>query len=133
MDTKIIEILKQSSSGLLMMSESEYPFEVVNWQKQDEEPLTEKKILQLAGHPEDAFAEKVELEYFFRNCAFEEDWHEEAQKQEVARFQILLNALRENLQEVEVYRVGTVNIDVYIVGKTLSKNIVGVSTKVVET
>jgi hypothetical protein len=132
MNTNIIETLKHSSAGLMMMSESEYPFEVINWGSKCE-PLTTQKILQITNHSQDELVEEVELEYFFKNIAFEQEWHDEHQKQEVVKFQTLLNILKNNLKEIQVYRVGTTNIDVYIIGKTSTDELIGLSTKAIET
>ncbi|QHG20641.1 hypothetical protein GJB62_32740 (plasmid) [Nostoc sp. ATCC 53789] len=74
-----------------------------------------------------------QLEYFFRNCAFEQEWHNELQKSDVNKFQTLVESLKENLKSIKVYRIGTRNIDVYIIGKTLDEDLAGVSTKIVET
>ncbi|TBR56651.1 nuclease [Westiellopsis prolifica IICB1] len=133
MSNEITEKLKQASHGLLMMSESEYPFEIVLWVDQGKEAITAQKILQLTGHPQDSLIEEVELEYFFRNCAFEKEWHNELQKSEVKKFQRLVESLKENLKEIKVYRIGTRSIDVYIIGKTLDEDLAGISTKVIET
>lgn len=133
MDTNVVESLKQASNGLLMISESEYPFEVIEWVIEDGESLTIQKILQLTNHQQDSSTEEVELEYLFRNCAFEKEWHEEAQKQEVVKFQTLLNTIKSNLNEIKVYRVGTTEVDVYIVGKTETNDLVCLSTKLIET
>jgi hypothetical protein len=129
----IIDQLKQATDGLLMTSESEYPFEVISWSGEGREPLTTQKMLQLANHPQDAPVEEVELEYFFRNCAFDKEWHNEIQKEEVQKFQFLLQTLKDNLNEIKVYRVGNISIDVYIVGRTSDENLAGVLTKVIET
>ncbi len=131
MTNTIIDRLQEATDGLLMMSESEYPFEVIFWE--EKEALTTEKLLQLTNHPQDAPVEEVELEYFFRNCAFEKEWHDEIQKEEVKKFQLLLQTLNDNLKEIKVYRVGTISIDVYIIGKTSDENLTGVSTKVIET
>lgn len=130
MNTDIIEILKQSSTGLLMTSESEYPFEVINWGKCE---LTTQKILQITNHPQDSVVEQVELEYFFRNIAFAQEWHDEHQKQEIVKFQTLLDVLKDNLKEVKVYRIGSTSVDVYIIGEAANQDLVGLSTKVIET
>ena len=126
----LIETLKNASENLLMPSESDYPFETVWWNNQAE--LTPKKLLELAGHPQDTPIEVVELDYLFRNVAQEKDWHDDAQKANVSRFQTLINTLKENLHDIQVYRVGTSTIDVYIVGKT-NGDLAGLSTKLVET
>ncbi|MGM3309658.1 nuclease A inhibitor family protein [Anabaena sp. WFMT] len=131
MTNTIIDRLKEATDGLLMMSESEYPFEVIFWE--EKEPLTTQKIFQLTNHPQDAPVEETELEYFLRNCAFEKEWHNEIQKEEVKKFQVLFQTLKDNLIEIKVYRVGSISIDVYIIGKTLDNNLAGVSTKIIET
>ncbi|WP_445638489.1 Nuclease [Nostoc sp. DSM 114161] len=132
MTNKIAGILKQSSADLLMMSESEYPFEVVFWTG-PVDSLTTQKLLQLTNHPQDSQVEEVGLDYFFRNCAYEKEWHDEQQKQNVKKFQTLVQTLKNNLNAIKVYRIGTINIDVYILGKTSSGDLAGLSTKVVET
>jgi Nuclease A inhibitor-like protein len=133
MTNEITEKLKKASHGLLMMSESEYPFETVLWVGQGKESITAQKILQLTGHPLSSPIEEVELEYFFRNCALEKEWHNEIQKSDVKKFQTLVESLKENLKEIKVYRLGTISIDVYIIGKTSNEDLAGISTKVVET
>jgi Nuclease A inhibitor-like protein len=133
MSSEITEKLKQASDDLLMMSESDYPFEFFLWSGQGDESLTNQKLLQLTSHSQDTPIETVDLDYLFQNCAEEKDWHDETQKQNVHKFQSLIQTLKDNLINIKVYRLGTVSIDVYIVGKTISGDLAGISTKVVET
>ncbi|MEH2307486.1 nuclease A inhibitor family protein [Nostoc sp.] len=130
MSGEIVEKLKEASTGLLMMSESDYPFEVVQWE--GAAPATQEKILQLTGS-QNLPVEVVELDYLFRNCAFEQEWHNELQKKDVKRFQTLMQALKDNLSEISVYRIGQINIDAYIIGQTKDGDLAGVVTKLVET
>lgn len=133
MTNELTNKLKQASDGLLFMSESDYPFEVVFWPAETQENLTEQKLLQLTSHSQDVLVEKVDLDYFFRNSAQEKDWHDRQQEETVKKFQLLVETLKSNLSDIQVYRVGTIDIDVYIVGKTSSGDLAGLSTKVVET
>jgi hypothetical protein len=133
MTNEITEKLKQASGGLLMMSESEYPFEAFLWSNQAQEPITAQKLLQLTGHSLETSIEEVELDYIFRNCAEEKEWHDEIQKQNVPKFKSLVKILKDNLTDIKVYRIGTTNLDIYIIGKTPSADLAGISTKVVET
>jgi len=125
----ITEILAQTSQGLLMPSESEYPFEVVAWKDVE---LTPQKILELTNYPPATSIEEVELDYFFRNVATEKDWHDKIQKENVAKFQNLVQVIKDNLAEIRVYRIGTIEVNVYIVGKT-NDGLAGLATKVIET
>lgn len=125
--------LTQAYEGLLMPSESDFPFEFFCWEGQAQEDLTPPKILQLAAHPTDSPIETVGLEDIFRNVAQEKEWHDEIQKENVTKFQRLIETLNQNLSDIQVYRIGTMTIDVYIVGKTQSGDLAGLSTKLVET
>ncbi|MBD2724953.1 nuclease A inhibitor family protein [Nostoc sp. FACHB-892] len=130
MNDEIVEKLKEASTGLLMMSESDYPFDVVQWE--GAAPATQEKILQLTGS-QDQPVEVVDLDYLFRNCAFEQEWHNELQKKDVKKFQTLVQTLKDNLSDISVYRVGQINIDAYIIGQTKDGDLAGVVTKLVET
>lgn len=109
MTNEITEKLKQASDSLLMISESEYPFEVFFWSNQAPEPLTNQKLLQLTGHSLETSVEEVELDYLFRNCAQEKEWHDEIQKQNVQKFQSLVKTLKDHLTDIKVYRISTIS------------------------
>ncbi|MEG4058903.1 MULTISPECIES: nuclease A inhibitor family protein [unclassified Microcoleus] len=49
------------------------------------------------------------------------------------RFQNLVRVLKQNLSNIQVYQVGNVSIDAYIVGVTDGCDWAGLSTKLVET
>lgn len=127
----IVDKLKQASNGLQFMSEADYPFEVFQWVCQ--EPLTASTVIQRTGHTPDTPVEVVPLDEFFQNATQEEDWHNEEEKETVKRYQCLVKTLKQSLSDIQVYRLGTVVLDVYIVGKTPSGDLAGLSTKVVET
>ncbi len=131
MTDSITNQLKQASEGLLFLSESDAPFEVVRWPTQGQ--LTPAKLLQLTNHPPDAPVEVVNVDEFFAIATVEEDWHDEEEREIVQRFQHLVSVLKQNLSNIQVYRVGQINIDAYIVGVTPSGHSMGLSTKLVET
>lgn len=127
----IIDKLKQASQDLLFPSESDYPFEVFLWEGQA--PLTPEKLFKQTGHPQDTLVEVVNLKELFRAATHEQDWYAPEEKETVARFQKLVETTETTLHDIKGYRVGTVEIDVYIVGTANGRDLVGLSTKVVET
>ncbi|MBR8835118.1 MAG: nuclease A inhibitor family protein [Stigonema ocellatum SAG 48.90 = DSM 106950] len=129
----IFETLADASGGLLMPSESDYPFEPFVWSGQAEEALTNEKLLQLTNHPVNSPVEVVDLDYLFGNVAQEQEWHDEAQKKDVPKFKFLVETLKANLSDLKVYRVGSIDIDVYIVGKTREGVLAGLASKMIET
>jgi hypothetical protein len=131
MTDSIATQLKQASNGLLCLSETDAPFEVINWQTQGE--LTPVKLLQLTNHPPDAPLEMRTVDEFLAIATQGEDWHDEEERETVKRFQNLVSVLKQNLSQLQVYRVGSIDIDAYIVGMTPSGDLMGLSTKLVET
>ncbi|HEY9903425.1 MAG TPA: nuclease A inhibitor family protein [Candidatus Sericytochromatia bacterium] len=123
--------LKQASEGLLFLSETDAPFEVISWQTQEQ--LTPTKLLELTERPPDAPVELRTVDEFFAIATQEEDWHDEEERETVKRFQNLVSVLKQNLSQLQVYRVGSINIDVYIVGLTPGGGWAELSTKLVET
>ncbi|MEG4587271.1 nuclease A inhibitor family protein [Microcoleus sp. MOSTC5] len=131
MTDSIATQLKQASEGLLFGSETDAPFEVIHWQVQEE--LTPTKLLQLTNHPPDAPVEMRTVDEFFAIATAQEDWHDREERETVQRFQNLVSVLKQNLSQLQVYRVGSIEIDVYIVGVTDGGELAGLSTKLVET
>jgi hypothetical protein len=131
MTDSIATQLKQASKGLFFLSETDAPFEVIHWSAQGE--LTPAKLLQLTNHPPDAPLKMLAVDDFFAIATQEEDWHDEEEGETVKLFQNLVSVLKQNLSQLQVFRVGSINIDVYIVGATPSGDWTGLSTKLVET
>ena len=48
-------------------------------------------------------------------------------------FREVVRALTENLADVRVYRIGEINIPVYVLGRSGNGNRLGLSTRIVET
>ncbi|HEX7317107.1 MAG TPA: nuclease A inhibitor family protein [Pyrinomonadaceae bacterium] len=129
-DEKLLEELREATRGLTMMSESDYPFEVFRWG--GAEP-SEDFLRGLTGEAADAPVETRNAADFFRVAASEAEWKNAEQLADARRFQTLLRVLEEHLEDVRVYRVGSVNIPVYVAGRAASGEWLGVSTRVVET
>lgn len=131
MTDSIANQLQKASEGLLFPSETDAPFEVVSWPAQAE--LTPTKLLQLTGHPPDAPVEQQTVDDFFAVATAEEDWHDLDERETAKRFQNLVGILKQNLSQLQVYRVGSTDIDAYIVGVTDGGDWTGLSAKLVET
>ena len=129
-DEQLIEELREATRGLTFMSESDYPFEVFNWGAA--EP-THEFLRGLTGEASDAPVETTTAANVFRVAASEAEWKNAEQLAAARRFQSLLRLLEQNLKDLKVFRVGAINIPVYVVGRSASGNWLGVSTRVVET
>lgn len=129
-DAQLVEELREATRGLLFMSESDYPFEVFEWGRA--EPTREWLRVQ-AGAGSSTTVETRDAREFFRASASEAEWKGEEELAVARRFQSLLRLLETSLADLKVYRVGAVDIKVYVAGRAPSGNFLGVSTRVVET
>jgi hypothetical protein len=125
---EITDRLTQLSEGLLFPSESEYPLEPFTWKSAI---LNRKTILTQSGKPTKTRIEEIALEDFFANVITDQDWFEDADREIAQRFRDLQTAIA-TLENVQVFRLGKVKVDVYIVG-AIGQDLVGLKTKVIET
>lgn len=130
-DEQIMEEIGRAARGLFRMSESDYPVEP--FRLSGTEKPTAQVLRRVAGAAEDAEVATRTPEEFFRPGAFTESAGDTFKPASAGRLRELSRALLENLSEVKVYRVGEINIPVYVLGKSESGSWLGVSTRVVET
>lgn len=127
-DEELIAELKAATDGLYFMSESDFPFETVVLNE-----TSNKRLREMAGQPPDAPIEVISVNDFFRFSMSEPNWKDERGISTARRYQALVKLLEENLDDLKVYRIGEINIPVYIIGRVESGNWLGLSTRVVET
>ena len=99
---------------MLYMSESDYPFELVRWDGPIE--ITPEFIRKVAGEPSDSPIQETDFDTFLGGG-----------------YPKLAQLLKASLSDLKVYKVGRVNMPVYIVGRSPEGNWLGLSTRVVET
>ncbi|MEL6496659.1 MAG: nuclease A inhibitor family protein [Cyanobacteria bacterium J06623_7] len=130
-DREFLQKLQTATRDLLWYSEAESPWEIFYWhdvnlfdksvllQRKTNRPTTEVAI----QHPGVFFAPATQVE----------SWHNELEIAEVRRYQNLRDLLLNNLTDTQVYLVGTVEIDTYILGTTEHQAIAGIMTKIIRT
>lgn len=124
--------LTEATSGLLMMSETDEPFEIYYKARHGDSHLDEESVRKLSGMPAQYPVEVVELSHFFRNQTRSlEDTPQSAAR--AKRFQQLQAKLQELLQGVKVFRIGETRITAFILGTTGAGEVAGLKTVVVET
>lgn len=130
-DEQVLAELKEAIAGLTFMSESDHPFEVVRWDGADE--VSPEYLRRIEGQPAAAPVRTESLDEFFGVAAAEAGWKSAAELATARRYQALVKMLRENLSDVAVYRIGAIDIRVYVVGRHATGGWLGVSTRVIET
>ena len=129
----LLEQIKETTDGLMYMSESDYPLEPFYMEGKDKKSINEKDILKMTRHAPNTPVESFDFDNFFLNATQEQSWHSAEEKQSVKQYKKLVSLLKKNLSDLQVFKVGETERDVYVVGKSKSGDFLGVSTKVVET
>jgi hypothetical protein len=129
----VVTALEEAAQGLLFVSEADYPFEAFGWETKADGKFTAQELLALKQYPPDTPVRTVSLSRFFQTATQTEAWHNAEEQQTVERFQTLVETLKKHLHDLTVFKVGKIELDVYLVGKTKDDRLAGLITKVVET
>ena len=117
------------AEGLLFMSETDAPltyYELDPERSRQWPPSTGGQFLQLIGEDPEAPAEKLAPEKFFRDLR---PGNEDREDQVAA----LQNAMTGELRNIEGFRVGEIQINIFVLGTDDSGKVVGLQTLSVET
>lgn len=126
----LIPILK-AADGLLMPSESDYPFTPFRWPGSG--PLTPDALVVHLELPQDTLVAVRDITQFFASLVTTREWHTDEDRVQVSRFLALRDALTTHLADLIVYRVGEISIQVFIVGTDANGAKVGLHTTQIET
>jgi len=132
MSNQILAALREATDDLLYMSESDEPFELVDWPEARGEPHGEG-LRKCAGYEQKDTVAELSLDDFFEQLTEEKKWHSEAERRDVHRYRKLKSVIENQLSSAKVFRIGETQVDIFIVGRTPEGHWAGVKTKAVET
>jgi Nuclease A inhibitor-like protein len=124
MNKPVLDALRIASEGLLYPSETDAPFEPFSWGKA-KGALTPATVARLAGASAKTLVEEQPLDEFFKNLI--------TGGENADRYRTLQRVIGEQLVGARAFRIGQVEIDVYLVGQTKDGEWAGLKTKAVET
>lgn len=130
--TKTLETrLINACNGLIYPSETDGAFEPFAGGKT--ERVSHKALIEAIGADPKDQIEELEFDKFFERLTTEKDWFTTDQRKIAKRFAKLRELLETELEEIKVFRVGRIRIDIYIAGTDKTGMISGVKTFAVET
>lgn len=127
----MIDAFAQVSNGLLYGSEIDA--EVVPFVDGIADAVTREAVLQLAGKSLDTHVDEVDFDQFFAKRSANQDWYGEDEKKRAGQFAQLNEVLQGYLRELKVFRLGRIQIEIYIAGLDETNHLAGVRTRAVET
>lgn len=119
------------TEALTFPSESDYPFEFV--ERPGGGALTTESFRAAFGVPSRERIEVRSLDDVFRWIAAERPDMSDEERALARRYAALREALRANLQDVQAFRFGAVQVQVYLIGRTRCEAFAGLKTVSIET
>jgi Nuclease A inhibitor-like protein len=121
--------VEKLTEGLLYMSETDAPlkyFELGEEAARQWPPATAAQFLELLGKEPKTPVQEIPPEKFFEALSVGNEENEDQVKS-------LRNAFMNNLDDIRLYRVGEIEIEIYLLGKEGSGKVCGLQTLSVET
>lgn len=128
--TTLLQTIDEAARGLLFPSESDFPIEPFSYGDQEPTPAA---LLEQRGLSADTPVEQAGLGDFFAGLTEASDDASEADRATAECFRSLMTVLEKNIEDVRMYRLGKVDIEVVVIGRHASGTWLGVRTNVVET
>lgn len=128
---ELAEKIKIITAGLYYMSETDA--EILPFAGNKVETITDEEISKANKIPAETSVEERDFDEFFDNLTKMQDWFGEKEKATAEKFAELKELLESNLKCLKVYKIGKIQLDIYVVGLDCENNIVGIKTKAIET
>ncbi len=134
----LLERISSAAEGLFVMSETDSPLTPFRWPRFFAEKTasddTAAALRVVQKLPSETAVETVPLEKFFRKQVEPDDEDDEEIAEEKRRLAEMRDLLSKELEDTAVYRIGEVNITVYVLGHVPgTTDAAGVSADLVET
>lgn len=125
--------LGEAAAGLLFPSESDAPLTPYRWPARADEAPTPEALLRVEGQPPDTPVEVWTLRDLFGPLIEEREGAIDEEREDAARYGAIVALLERELRDLRVFRVGKVEIGVYVLGLHPAGEWLGLETRVVET
>jgi hypothetical protein len=131
MNDELKSSLSEALQGLIYISETDAG--ITPFEGGPAGEVTAANLLAQAGAAGDSPVEERGFEEIFARLTRVYEGAGEEQAATAGRFAALKNLLEQNLRDPKVFKVGKIQVDVYIVGLDADGNLSGVKTRAVET
>jgi Nuclease A inhibitor-like protein len=127
----LIGALRMTCEALVYVSEMDSP--VVPFVGALTSDLTPEVVVGQIGKGNQSHVEVRSFDELFERLTCSREWFGNEESERAQKFLELKCLLEENLTNLQVYRLGTTRVDIYVVGLYKDQRIVGVSMAAVET
>lgn len=127
----LMEQIKNASKGLYYISETDA--EILPFTGSKADSVTKEEVLRQTNRQIDVNVEEREFGEIFARLTKMQDWFGDEEKATAERFSALKDLLEKNLRDLKVFKIGSIDIDIYFVGLDAENNLMGIQTKAIET
>ncbi len=125
------EQIKKITSDLYYTSETNA--EIFPFTGKKVQAVTAQEILNQSGNNSDAVIEEKDFTQFFAHLTEIQEWCGDEEKAAAAKFSELKQLLVKNLKNLRFFKIGEIQLDLYVVGIDAENNLMGIMTKAIET
>ena len=130
-EDKLKNQLKKATENLFFISETDA--EITPFFGRQAQAVTKEEILMQSESVANVVIEEKDFAGFFKRLTEIQDWFGDEEKATAQKFAELKDLLERNLRDLKVFKIGKIQIDVYVVGLDAENNLSGIKTKAVET
>jgi len=123
--------IEKLTQGLFYISETDA--EIFPFIGSKTDALTKETILIQTNNKADMPVEERDFQEFFAHLTEIQDWFGVEEKQFAKKFAALKNLLEKKLKNLHVFKLGSIELDIYVVGLNEDGILMGIRTKAVET
>ena len=123
--------LASLTKDLIYISETDAPINAVKFRKVSS--VSKSEVLSATGNGQTAPVEIVDAEKFFERLTTMRDWFGPRETEMARGFAELKNRIDEELTNVKVFKIGKIEMDIYVVGLDRDGNLAGIKTRAIET
>lgn len=123
--------IEKACRGLVYISETDSEVEPFRGAKTDGTgPEEFRRSAEIGAEPE---IESGDVEDLIERLSQERDWHSKRDEQNANGFKELFSILKKELKDLRLYRVGRIQVEIYVVGIDRKGRMRGVKMRAVET
>lgn len=128
---ELIDEIESLCKGLIYISETDA--RVVAFTAGIASEVTSLMLVKIADINSGSQCEEADFETFFDRLTAVHEWYTSEQKKNTKKFARLRDLLNANLSDLNVFRFGKIQIEIFAVGLDAEGNLVGIRTRSVET
>lgn len=130
---ELLEVLKSLTEDLLFTSESDYPFEVLLWELKTENITIENIKEYLDDIEENTSIEVFTVEKTLSAMSRSRPYYSAERREKANRFKQIISFFETQVTDAQVFKIGTIEKSVYILGVVSDEYVIGLKSISVET